>query len=61
MSRSVNEDAFQWAAKYAALEWRVVVNYGVDANGVCTCYQRKECRSPGKHPRGQGVADERNY
>lgn len=48
-----NDDAFQWAAKYAFMGWRVVVNYGVDANGVCACFKGEKCRSPGKHPVGE--------
>lgn len=31
--------------------WAVLPLYDVDANGVCTCWQRERCPTPGKHPR----------
>ena len=32
------------------LQWRVFPLHHIE-NGVCTCYERERCNSPGKHPR----------
>jgi hypothetical protein len=35
----------------ASLGWHVVPCYGVDEQGICTCWKREQCPTPGKHPR----------
>jgi hypothetical protein len=39
------------ALLYASQGRAVLPLYDVDANGVCTCWQREHCPTPGKHPR----------
>ncbi len=40
----------QAAMQYASLGWLVVRLHSVDASGVCSCAEGKQCRSAGKHP-----------
>lgn len=50
-----NDELFQWAAGYAAKDWRVTVCYGftvVDGEPVCSCKKGAACPSIGKHPVG---------
>lgn len=44
--------ALEWALRYRARGWSVVVVHGIK-NGACTCYKKAKCASPGKHPVGK--------
>ena len=51
-----NDEAFKYAALYAANGWRVVPAFGMvqtDDGLVCSCYKGENCPSPGKHPVGK--------
>jgi hypothetical protein len=39
------------ALAIASRGWPVLPIYGVDTDGVCACWRREACLSPGKHPR----------
>jgi len=39
------------ALEYASRGQAVLPIYDVDADRICTCWQRERCASPGKHPR----------
>lgn len=38
------------AVGYAQRGWAVIQVWWVDENGICQCYRKAECTSPGKHP-----------
>lgn len=40
-------------ATYSALNWQMVRLYGVSSPGVCTCWKKQDCATPGKHPCGE--------
>jgi hypothetical protein len=44
-------NVLEHALACVARGWAVLPIYDVDADGVCTCWQRDECPTPGKHPR----------
>ncbi len=46
------------AVDYATrLGWRIVPNYEVGPDGLCSCAARANCANPGKHPRLSGWPD----
>jgi hypothetical protein len=44
-------NALEQALACAARDQAVLAIYDVDADGICTCWQREQCPTPGKHPR----------
>ena len=47
-----DNDILAWARRYIARGWRVVLNYGLTAEGSCTCQAGRDCPYAGKHPIG---------
>lgn len=47
-----DNDILTWARRYIAQGWRVVLNYGLTAEGSCTCQAGRDCPYAGKHPIG---------
>jgi hypothetical protein len=46
-----NIDHRNAALEYIGRGWPVLPLYNVSVDGICTCWRRHQCPTPGKHPR----------